>query len=177
MDELTKRINAYLGIEEDANKYVFVPGTGTDGATIDDATDFATYFKKNGSTDMTAEDAKKLLENTDVKAIKFYRGGKTYYWSKPIKHFGDYYTPIVEDNDNLFLVEALESYKDKISQGDIISVVADSTEVSDILGTYQENNNFRIYFPKVDDTADEISVACLDVVQYDSNGEVIQQIE
>ena len=71
VDELTKRINAYLGIEEDANKYVFVPGTGTDGATIDDATDFATYFKKNGSTDMTAEDAKKLLENTDVKAIKF----------------------------------------------------------------------------------------------------------
>ena len=48
---------------------------------------------------MTAEDAKKLLENTDVKAIKFYRGGKTYYWSKPIKHFGDYYTPIVEDNN------------------------------------------------------------------------------
>lgn len=84
---------------------------------------------------------------------------------------------MVEDNDNLFLVEALESCKDKISQGDIISVVADSTEVSDILGDYQENNNFRIYFPKVDDTADGISVACLDVVQYDSNGEVIQQIE
>ena len=110
VDELTKRINAYLGIKEDANKYVFVPGTGTDGATIDDATDFATYFKKNGSTDMTAEDAKKLLENTDVKAIKFYRGGKTYYWSKPIKHFGDYYTPIVEDNEIVPSVSNSDEY-------------------------------------------------------------------
>lgn len=82
---------------------------------------------------------------------------------------------IVEDNDNLFLVEALESYKDKISQGDIISVAADSAEVSDILGAYQENYSFRIYFPQIDDTADRISVTCLDVVQYDSNGEVIQQ--
>lgn len=82
---------------------------------------------------------------------------------------------IVEDNDNLFLVEALESYKDKISQGDIISVAADSAEVSDILGAYQENNDFRIYFPQIDDTADRISVTCLDVVQYDSNGEVILQ--
>ena len=82
---------------------------------------------------------------------------------------------IVEDNDNRFLVEALESYKDKISQGDIISVASDSAEVSDILRAYQENNDFRIYFPKIDDTADGISVTCLDVVQYDSNGEVIQQ--
>ena len=82
---------------------------------------------------------------------------------------------MVENEDNLFLVEALESYKDKISQGDIISVAADSAEVSDILGAYQENYSFRIYFPQIDDTADRISVTCLDVVQYDSNGEVIQQ--
>ena len=71
--------------------------------------------------------------------------------------------------------EALESYKDKISQGDIISVASDSAEVSDILRAYQENYSFRIYFPQIDDTADRISVTCLDVVQYDSNGEVIQQ--
>ena len=44
---------------------------------------------------------------------------------------------MVEDEDNLFLVEALESYKDEINQGDTISVAADSTKVSDILGTYQ----------------------------------------
>ena len=79
--------------------------------------------------------------------------------------------------DNLFLVEALESYKDKINQGDIISVVADSTEVSDILETYQEHNSFRMYFPKIDCSSDGISVTCLDVVRYDSSGEIIQQIE
>lgn len=78
---------------------------------------------------------------------------------------------------NLFLVEALESYKDEINQGDTISVAADSTKVSDILGTYQEHNSFRIYFPKIDDTSDGISVTCLDVVQYDSSGEIIQQAE
>lgn len=79
--------------------------------------------------------------------------------------------------DNLFLVEALESYKDEINQGDTISVAADSSEVSDILETYQEYNSFRIYFPKIDDTSDGISVTCLDVVQYDSSGEIIQQVE
>ena len=84
---------------------------------------------------------------------------------------------MVEDEDNLFLVEALESYKEEINQGDTISVVADSTEVSDILETYQEHNSFRIYFPKIDDTLDGISVTCLDVVQYDSSGEIIQQAE
>ena len=84
---------------------------------------------------------------------------------------------MVEDEDNLFLVEALESYKDEIKQGDTISVAADSTEVSDILETYQEHNSFRIYFPKIDDTSDGISVTCLDVVQYDSSGEIIQQVE
>ena len=84
---------------------------------------------------------------------------------------------MVEDEDNLFLVEALESYKDEINQGDTISVAADSTKVSDILGTYQEHNSFRIYFPKIDDTSDGISVTCLDVVQYDSSGEIIQQAE
>ena len=75
------------------------------------------------------------------------------------------------------LVEALESYKEEINQGDTISVAADSTEVSDILETYQEHNSFRIYFPKIDDTLDGISVTCLDVVQYDSSGEIIQQVE
>ena len=50
---------------------------------------------------------------------------------------------MVENEDNLFLVEALESYKDEINQGDTISVATDSTEVSDILETYQEHNNFR----------------------------------
>ncbi len=84
---------------------------------------------------------------------------------------------MVEDEDNLFLVEALENYKDEISKGDIISVVADSTEVSDILETYQEHNSFRMYFPKIDYSSDGISVTCLDVVQYDSRGEIIQQIE
>ena len=84
---------------------------------------------------------------------------------------------MVENEDNLFLVEALESYKDEINQGDTISVAADSTEVSDILETYQEHNNFRIYFPKIDDTSDGISVTCLDVVQHDSSGEIIQQAE
>ena len=59
---------------------------------------------------------------------------------------------MVENEDNLFLVEALESYKDEINQGDTISVATDSTEVSDILETYQEHNSFRIYFPKIDDT-------------------------
>lgn len=84
---------------------------------------------------------------------------------------------MVEDEDNLFLVETLESYKDEISQGDIISVAADSTEVSDILETYQEHNSFRIYFSKINDTSDGISVTCLDVVQYNSSGEAIQQVE
>lgn len=84
---------------------------------------------------------------------------------------------MVEDEDNIFLVEALENYKDKINQGDIFSVTADSIEVSEILEAYLENNSFRIYFSEIDDTANSISVTCLDIVQYDSNGEVVQQLE
>lgn len=56
---------------------------------------------------------------------------------------------MVEDEDNLFLVEALESYEGEISQGDTISVAADSTEVSDILETYQEHKSFGYTFPKL----------------------------
>lgn len=84
---------------------------------------------------------------------------------------------MVEDGSNLFLVEALESYEDEINQGDTISVTADSTEVSDILETYQEHNSFRIYFPKINNPSVKISVACLDVIQYDSSGQIIQQVE
>ena len=79
---------------------------------------------------------------------------------------------MVENEDNLFLVEALESYKDEINQGDTISVATDSTEVSDILETYQEHNNFRIYFPKTTTILRMvISVTCLVCCfTYDSSG-------
>ena len=92
------------------------------------------------------------------------------------------FDPIFELIENIAEVpqnDASSAVPDRtvINQGDTISVATDSTEVSDILEAYQEHNNFRIYFPKIDDTSDGISVTCLDVVQYDSSGEIIQQAE
>ena len=43
---------------------------------------------------MTEADAQILLANAYVGPINFYRGGKSYYQTMPIQHFGDYYTPV-----------------------------------------------------------------------------------
>ena len=34
------------------------------------------------------------MKDVRVGSINFYFAGRTYYWTKPIKHFGDYYTPL-----------------------------------------------------------------------------------
>lgn len=34
------------------------------------------------------------MADQSVAQINYYKEGKTYYWTRPIKHFGDYYTPI-----------------------------------------------------------------------------------
>ena len=83
----------------------------------------------------------------------------------------------VKDSDNLFLTEALEGCADMISQGDTILVSASSTEISNILDAYQDNNSFRIYFPVANRTSDGVSINCFDIVQYDSAGKIIQQDE
>ncbi|MBC8586233.1 hypothetical protein [Youxingia wuxianensis] len=84
---------------------------------------------------------------------------------------------IVENNDKLFKVEALENCTEKIAQGDTILVTADSADISSILESYQQNNSFRIYFPVITDTAEGVSVTCFDIIQYDSTGKIVQKFE
>ena len=91
-------INAILQKSEEADKYDFDPGNLTEGLTIDTETEFTTYFKKPDGTTMTAADAKTLMDDQSVAQINYYMGGKTYYWTRPIKHFGDYYTPTYDES-------------------------------------------------------------------------------
>lgn len=79
------------------------------------------------------------------------------------------------NSGNLFWVEALEDCAGIISLGDTILVTADSDEIASILEAYQDSNSFRIYFPIIDETSNEISVTCYDVIQYNSEGGIIQQ--
>ena len=74
----------------------------------------------------------------------------------------------IEGTNKSFLAEALENCGDKISQGDTVSVTTDSAEIANVLQTYQENSNFKIYFPTVNKQSDGISVICFDVVQCES---------
>lgn len=84
-------------------------------------------------------------------------------------------TGIAGDSGNSFWVEALEDCASTISQGDAILVIADSDEIAGVLEAYQDSNSFRIYFPVIDETSNEISVTCYDVIQYNSAGEIIRQ--
>lgn len=79
------------------------------------------------------------------------------------------------NSGNLFWVEALEDCASIISLGDTILVTADSDEIASILEAYQDSNSFRIYFPMIDEVSNEISVTCYDVIQYNSEGGIIQQ--
>ena len=161
--------------ESDALLRMFAEGTG------------AVFQEQLGSTYIFSDDDNEWLleseiywKNYTVWVVPAYSNDDTTQNYEQVSHLLALNVKViemVEDEDNLFLVEALESYKEEINQGDTISVAADSTEVSDILETYQEHNSFRIYFPKINDTSDGLSVTCLDVVQYDSSGEIIQQVE
>lgn len=83
----------------------------------------------------------------------------------------------IEDGNEAFRVQALESCGNEIENGDIILVAAEIPEICDILKAYQESNSFRIYFPRVNEATDCIGVICFDIVQYDSNGQIIRRLE
>lgn len=90
-------INATLGKTGD-DQYIFDESSLQGGITIDTEDEFTKYFKTmNGGIAMTSEDAKKLMADQSVAQINYYQTGKTYYWTRPIKHFGDYYTPIYKN--------------------------------------------------------------------------------
>lgn len=97
-------INGLLG-KTDGDKYKFVVPADEDGIVIGkgetEAAKIDSYqavFKKaTDDSEMSENDAKVLIANATVGTINYYKGGRTYYWSRPIKHFGDYYTPIYKD--------------------------------------------------------------------------------
>lgn len=76
------------------------------------------------------------------------------------------------ESNTLFTVEALSDCSDKINTGDIVSVAADNEETAGILGSYQENNHFKIYFPTITETNKGIYVTCFDIVQYGADGKL-----
>lgn len=99
-EEMLAYINEVLG--KTADKYVFVaPEDGiVIGSGDDESAKIASYqnvFQTESGSPMSENDAKELIANATVGTINYYQGGRTYYWSRPIKHFGDYYTPIYKD--------------------------------------------------------------------------------
>lgn len=97
--EMLNYITNILRLHGSDNVYVFDrDGTGDnnqDGSVIDTANEFANFFKTaDGSAAMSEDDAEILMKDVRVGSINFYFAGRTYYWTKPIKHFGDYYTPL-----------------------------------------------------------------------------------
>lgn len=115
-EEMLAYINELLGKTDEANKYVFVaPQEGTvigsgenEQAKIDS---YQAVFKEaTGDSEMSEDDAKELIANATVGTINYYKGGRTYYWSRPIKHFGDYYTPIYKDGQPADYYESANDY-------------------------------------------------------------------
>lgn len=115
-EEMLAYINELLGKTDEANKYVFVaPQEGTvigsgdnEQAKIDS---YQAVFKKaTDDSEMSEDDAKELIANATVGTINYYKGGRTYYWSRPIKHFGDYYTPIYKDGQHADYYESANDY-------------------------------------------------------------------
>lgn len=98
-EEMLAYINELLGKTEEEDKYEFVaPQEGTViGSGDNEQAKISSYqaaFQTGSGTQMSDDDAKVLIANATVGTINYYKGGRTYYWSRPIKHFGDYYTPI-----------------------------------------------------------------------------------
>lgn len=79
-----------------ATAYQFVRGTEPEGAVIQTPADYARYFATAAGEPMSEADAWTLIDSPFVETIYFYRGGKSYYHTWPIQHFGDYYTPVGE---------------------------------------------------------------------------------
>lgn len=114
-EEMLAYINELLGKTNEANKYVFVaPQEGTViGSGGDESAKIASYqaaFQTGSGTQMSEDDAKELIANATVETINYYKGGRTYYWSRPIKHFGDYYTPIYKDGQPADYYESANDY-------------------------------------------------------------------
>ncbi len=114
-EEMLAYINELLGKTNEANKYVFVaPQEGTViGSGGDESAKIASYqaaFQTGSGTQMSEDDAKELIANATVGTINYYKGGRTYYWSRPIKHFGDYYTPIYKDGQPADYYESANDY-------------------------------------------------------------------
>ena len=115
-DEMLGVVNNILGLTG-AEAYVFVGSDkggviGTGGDEAAKIADFQKYFKKSDDSEMTDAHAKALLANSNIGTINYYKGGRTYYWSKPIKHFGDQYTPIYKDGKLADYYEDASSYDD-----------------------------------------------------------------
>ena len=117
--EMLAYINDLLGKTSDAEKYIFVKPEGEDGAVIgkgetedEKIASYQAVFETGSGTQMSEEDAKKLIANAAVGTINYYNGGKTYYWTRPIKHFGDYYTPIYKGDTQVDYYDSATDYDD-----------------------------------------------------------------
>lgn len=125
--EMEEFINGVLGITEDNQKYHFQADAYEEGVIIGDgktgtgdteeAKKIAEYqkaFKTQDGTVITEDNARKLIANVNIGTITYYKGGRTYYWTRPIKHFGDYYTPLYDkDNNPVDYYESAKNYTDK----------------------------------------------------------------
>lgn len=107
-DGMLGYINTVLATASSPNTYEF--NADQPGATIDTEAEFAQYFKTSAGTPMTSEDAQKLIKDPNVAQINYYKGGKTYYWTRPIKHFGDYYTPIYKGDTQVDYYDSADDY-------------------------------------------------------------------
>lgn len=93
VSKLEQTINQYLH-RSGTEAYHFRRGEGTEGDVIDTPARYAAYFYTEAGEAMGEADAQILLANAYVGTINFYRGGKSYYQTMPIQHFGDDYTPV-----------------------------------------------------------------------------------
>lgn len=119
-EEMLAYINELLG-KTDGDKYKFVVPADEDGIVIGkgetEAAKIDSYqavFKKEtDDSEMSENDAKELIANATVGTINYYKGGRTYYWSRPIKHFGDYYTPIYKGDTQVDYFDSANDYTEK----------------------------------------------------------------
>ena len=106
-DDFETAVNKVLSDNlEEAAQFTIKVNAGAEGGYYSTATDMKDLFLK--VTDATAGTTT-ALSDTEAKAlasllgeVRVYQNGTVYYYSSPIEHFGDIYTPAPEEDKNGF---------------------------------------------------------------------------
>lgn len=110
--EMLKRVSDALGLTSGQT----LTFTATTAMEINSVDEYKAAFKVGGS-ELSEEQLQKLMGTSStaintINPINYYKEGRTYYYTRPIRHFGDYYTPLYKDESKVNSVGSATEYTD-----------------------------------------------------------------